>query len=320
MKIEDIQFCIICNSSLRGKWGGCKTLPSGFKIYYCLEHARDKRTINKSSVSREVDDYYTPRNIGFYQYEQLHKKSEVDFHDTFHVTIKAKAYDKLFSYVRAVDLEISGLGIVNKIKGGYEIEDVMTFKQRCSAAYTDLNRKAISNTLLDLVKQNRHKDTKKIKLWWHSHVHMGTFWSGTDDATCLRLANDDYWVSIVVNHEKQIKCRVELAKPFRMSVDDVPFETDGTPTNEPIQEFINEAKAKVKPYVFHWNNKYYKWNKKKEKMSKYKYPIVVVPKRFTPDKERNIIKVHGDNLPSCNFCKRHTCLGCRIFTNGEMII
>ena len=55
----------------------------------------------------------------FDDFKDFSNKSEVIFEPTFKVRIGAIAYKKLFSYVLASNLEVSGLGLVKPVTKGY---------------------------------------------------------------------------------------------------------------------------------------------------------------------------------------------------------
>ena len=177
-------------------------------------------------------------------------KSTAEFKKGFRVFISENVYKKLFSFVKSTNLEVSGLGMVKEVKNGYDITDVFVFEQLSSGASTDLDRNAMTKLLLKLVKEK--KDVSNLRLWWHSHPHFETFWSGTDDATCERLTNDKFVIAIVVSHDYSLKCRIDLIKPFRVTLDSVPVEIGGSVKRREgiVSEFRNEAMKKVKEYEF----------------------------------------------------------------------
>jgi len=50
---------------------------------------------------------------------------------------------------------------------------------------------------------------------------MGVFWSGTDDKCCDTLGSGDFTVSIVTNRKKKLLGRVDIYKPFRITLSGV---------------------------------------------------------------------------------------------------
>jgi len=47
---------------------------------------------------------------------------------------------------------------------------------------------------------------------------MGVFWSGTDDKCCDKLGSGDFTISIVTNRKKKLLGRVDIYKPFRVTL------------------------------------------------------------------------------------------------------
>jgi proteasome lid subunit RPN8/RPN11 len=177
-------------------------------------------------------------------------RSEVTFAPTFKVRIGATAYKKLFSYVLASNLEVSGLGLVKPVKDGYQIYDIFVLDQLSSGAHTDLDKQAMTNLMLKILKEKGEKEVNNLRFWWHSHPNFGVSPSGTDDATGERLANDQYLVSWIVNHNRDIYCRIELTKPFRMTLSDVPTEIDGGKHKNVVDSYTKEAQGKIRGHIY----------------------------------------------------------------------
>ena len=160
------------------------------------------------------------------------------------IIFNKEAYKKMFNYIDAVDTEISGFGKISiTATGDILVEDVKIFKQTVSASETELSDEAIGNFLEELIALG--EDPYNWKLWWHSHANMGVFWSGTDTATMSKLsANNDWQLSIVGNRKHELKCRVNIYKPFNYFQDDLKWEIENNTESIP-QEIIDEVKEKV---------------------------------------------------------------------------
>lgn len=267
------------------------------------------------------------------------KPSEVILSPTFKVRIGAVAYKKLFSFVTASDLEVSGLGLVKPIENGFKIYDIFVLKQISSGAHTDLDKQAMTNLMLKLLKEKGAKEVNNLRFWWHSHPHFGVSPSGADDATGERLANDQYLVSWIVNHNRDIYCRIELTKPFRMTLCDVPVEIEGGANKSIVKSHREEAKGKVKGFEYDipevgtgnrwvWNNKLLRFMPTQEvpinnenqlslpllrgaennngKWKELKGPTVYV-NPITKQSSYNKEEV------KCGNCKKDACGGCEVF-------
>ena len=73
---------------------------------------------------------------------------------------------------------------------------------------------------------------------------LGVFWSSTDEECAAGLANSRYFVSIVVNKKGDIKSRVDLYEPLRVTMDELSVETV-MPDFGTLEQCTAEFKAKV---------------------------------------------------------------------------
>jgi proteasome lid subunit RPN8/RPN11 len=120
------------------------------------------------------------------------------------LTIPLEAYRKIMAYADACDEEISGFADVEYKKDKQEIVvgEVYLLEQNVTGTNTHLEEEAVSKFNIDMIKKGR----KQLpQLWWHSHVNMGTFFSGTDEETCSELQNDSFNIALVVNKAHQYK-------------------------------------------------------------------------------------------------------------------
>lgn len=164
--------------------------------------------------------------------------------DKIDIYITRDTYKKMFDYVFATKLEISGLGRVEKKEDRLVITDVAIFEQEVSGASTELDIDAIAKFMIDLDKNG--EDMSLWKVWWHSHNSMSAFFSGTDTNTMQELGNTfDYLISIVLNFDKENKTQFNLFNPVSIEVganliveDDEKYVVD--------KDIIKEVAEKVK--------------------------------------------------------------------------
>jgi hypothetical protein len=137
------------------------------------------------------------------------------------VFILPEAKKKLDAYVSLAIGEISGLGKIRKVaKGVLLIEDVFIFDQDCTPVETNLNLDKVAEFLTEMIMAG--EDTSCIRLWWHSHANMDTFWSHTDNTTISGF-NNEWMVSLVTNFDGDYLCRVDTFQPMQMTAHDVLF-------------------------------------------------------------------------------------------------
>ena len=159
---------------------------------------------------------------------------------------------RIMYYTQAADGEVSGLGtLIKDDKGRYVVNQVFLLEQESSGADTELKPEAISKLMTDMI--NRKEDPSTLKFWWHSHASMGVFWSGTDDS-CAETLSKEFAFSLVVNKAREMRCRLDLYNPFRITF-------DGVKVTEIVQEDVNlkeecekEVKEKVKSPGQYWKN------------------------------------------------------------------
>ena len=162
------------------------------------------------------------------------------------IRLSPEAYLQYKYYVLGCEEEISGLGESEKIsEDEILVKKLYLFNQVVSPASSDLDKKELSLFLEDLNK--RGIDTSNYNVWWHSHAKMDSYFSSIDDDVIDDMPSNNYLVSLVSNHKLEIKGRVDIYKPFRLTIDekDTEIVTFG-PDNFALKKRIDkEIKKKV---------------------------------------------------------------------------
>lgn len=158
-----------------------------------------------------------------------------------HMTFEAK--NKLDLYLACCDEEISGLGRVAKIGSKFVITDIILLPQEVSSSSTDLDEKELDEFILTEIEEGRNPGD--LKVWWHSHVNMSCFWSGTDAETIETFKND-WFISIVGNKSGIYRARLDLFEPFRYCFDELTLAIMVPPMPEMKEAVEAEIKEKVK--------------------------------------------------------------------------
>lgn len=230
------------------------------------------------------------------------------------VILSSKANLKLKYYIEEIDYEISGLGVVEKLANGdLYVPDIYLFEQRVTGTETQLDPKDVDKFYDDMLASIPENDPEareemfdkigKIKLWWHSHVNMGVFWSGTDVATQNSLDIDqdveNWWLSIVGNKKGERKAKLNVYKPHKMFLDDLEIVVEeDKDLREQIKKEIEE-KVTTPPIVTvpktvypYYNNG---WGKNKRHQKDYRSaPKNYVPQPRTTDMQ-NMVEGLEDN-------------------------
>lgn len=137
--------------------------------------------------------------------------------------ITRQAYNEMSAYIKYAKDEISGLGEVKKNGNCFTVEKIHLFKQIVTSCSTDLSGDAVHEMLYAALAGN--VEPANLRLWWHSHVNMSTFWSGTDTAT-INEFSAPWMISIVGNKKGSMLCRFDLYEPIRLNIDEIPLQIE----------------------------------------------------------------------------------------------
>lgn len=151
---------------------------------------------------------------------------------------------KILEYAKQCPTEISGFGsIILNGDGDAEVNELFPLlNQECTGVET-------APDLLPLVQS---PFSKRVGLWWHSHVNMDCFWSPTDEACIAELGETklNYLLSIVVNKRGEYKARFDYFKPYPMFMDDLKVEVQYKFPQKEISSIAREIKDKVRKPVY----------------------------------------------------------------------
>lgn len=127
-----------------------------------------------------------------------------------HITEKAK--NKLDLYIQLADGEISGLCRIKVEEEKIIVTDLFILKQEATGSTTDLDEQALT----DFLTNETHPE--EIRGWWHSHAHMGVFFSSTDEETMASFGGD-WLIGIVGNKDGEYKARINAFAPVHLYLD-----------------------------------------------------------------------------------------------------
>lgn len=160
--------------------------------------------------------------------------------------IDAKVYAKVMYLVGKCDKEISGLGKA-KIEGDtVRITEMFLLEQECTGTTTDLDAGAVSKALYDA-----HISPAEGELlwWWHSHVDMQVFWSGTDMATIREFGANGRFFATVFNKKAEMRSAYYQAGNGQFPqvfVDAIETKIDFGLTQEEVADLDKQYTEKVK--------------------------------------------------------------------------
>lgn len=133
----------------------------------------------------------------------------------FRVSIDAEALERIWHWTDLAKGEFSCLG---QVTDDVLVHDVQLFTQTCTSATTEIDQQALAQFLC------QHQKPEKVRAWIHSHGNLGVFWSQQDDSCIEGLENDTFLLSIVVNKKREMKCRLDIWQPVRLTLDDLAVE------------------------------------------------------------------------------------------------
>lgn len=176
---------------------------------------------------------------------RIDKADKAEFKFVGKVIFPLNLYQKMFLYAANITKEISGLGMVERVDGDLRITDIFILEQEVTSGNTTLNNKDLAKKTIDII--NAGGDPSKMKLWWHSHTNGGMFWSTTDDRCCEAYDNDQWLLSIVINCKKELRCRLDVYNPIRITLDYMPVVVEEPVSN--LSELEEQCKTEMKEKV-----------------------------------------------------------------------
>jgi len=134
--------------------------------------------------------------------------------------ISDKDWQKILNYCKAASPhELMGLAQA-RITGDSTIEvtDPIILKQKVTGVTCEFDKKDFAQWI------GTSENVSDTKVFWHSHVNMEAFFSGTDRETSLRMANighgaSKWFVSIVANVKGEYEAVVDVFHPFKACID-----------------------------------------------------------------------------------------------------
>ena len=127
--------------------------------------------------------------------------------------IENEVYQKVMHWVNKADFEVSGFGVIEIEDGVPVVKDAILLDQVGSSAETEIDPNDINKAEYML-----RDHPGEMRWWWHSHVNMAVFWSGTDQATIAQLGSQGWFFHTVFNKKNEYRtafsCPNKLETPF----------------------------------------------------------------------------------------------------------
>ena len=180
------------------------------------------------------------------------------------VTLQEKFKEKIDWISSHHDKEVNGFITGTIEKDSIILEDLLI-------PYQDADGGSCEVTGENIVKlRKEYKDQcKKIIGEWHSHHSMGTFWSSDDEKVINDFSEPRETSVFIVSSKGNHLVRVEVRKPFKISLDSLPYEIEASESK--VGKILTkeiEKKVTATVNVYDWRDKnlnnYPKYTKSQE--------------------------------------------------------
>ena len=156
------------------------------------------------------------------------------------IVIGREAFDDIMYYVNKTNFEISGFGAVEVIDGVPTVTSIYIMDQENSSAETELDGASIAKVEYEHLKSGRPGD---LRFWWHSHVNMQVFWSGTDMSAIEMLAENGWFIHGVFNKQYESRLAYSNNEPISVFIDDIEMEIDESLVSGEAYELYKKMEA-----------------------------------------------------------------------------
>lgn len=178
----------------------------------------------------------------------------------FNILVYEEAYGKMVRLLHHAPKEVGALMIGVIENGDAHVLDIVVTKQSVTGAHVDFEQEGI-----DMATMQATMAGQVVIGWFHSHVNMAAFWSGTDMKTINDLIahTEDYLVSIVANKKLDFKGRIDyyVDSTFgvtREFVDDTPVIPMFTNAERFDEEILSAMAENVTEHIYVAPTKYAK--------------------------------------------------------------
>jgi len=168
----------------------------------------------------------------------------------YSINIDNMVYQKIMHWVNKATGEVSGLGklAIDKNTGVITIKSAILLKQENTGSTTDIDAQAVGKAMFELRNEEGH-----LNFWWHSHVNMDVFWSGTDMDTIKQIGEQGFVVATVFNKKREmLSCLYRKSDELfpETFINEIPTQIVDHISPETFAEWDRdfEEKCKVKVY------------------------------------------------------------------------
>ena len=153
------------------------------------------------------------------------------------VVMTKEVLEKIFRYAAVADNEVGGVGFIEERGSELYISEAFLLPQVASEVEMTLDPMALNEFVGDC------ETPEMIKMQWHSHGFGSVFFSSQDVST-ISGYDMPYAVSIVVNKNFDIRCRIDIFAPLYVCFEAVVF-VEISKENDPYWDKAKEEVGSV---------------------------------------------------------------------------
>ncbi len=158
--------------------------------------------------NREAED---ESQIELTEEEQREAMELSTINQELQLVIPLEAYRKIMGYTTVCNTEITGFAdiVFDKENKKFIVEEVYLLEQEAGSTTVHMDEEVVAKFNHKMIKDGREQ---LPQMWWHSHVNMAVFLSGTDEDTLKDLQNNSFIIALVVNKRYQMKAKMYVYK------------------------------------------------------------------------------------------------------------
>jgi hypothetical protein len=153
--------------------------------------------------------------------------------------VTPECHNLITTLMGRVPIEFSMIGKLEPLQDGLILSQLHLPLQECTGSTTDIN----DSELMDL-----QSDHDGLNFWFHSHVNMPAFWSGTDEDTINKFSKGGFVLAMVMNKAGEYKISYQQNGnkffPAGVRIDNIKMEI--IYPDYPITQAQIDEKVKVK--------------------------------------------------------------------------
>lgn len=126
------------------------------------------------------------------------------------ITADREAHDYVSALVKLASGEIGGIGYVQLVdKGHFHVSEFVLLDQEASWASVEFDSDSYIQEITRAAEEGRENE---LRLSWHSHGNLDTYWSGTDEEGIkeYRALGMPWLVSLVFNKDGNYEARLDI--------------------------------------------------------------------------------------------------------------